>query len=298
MGNALTRILAITTICLAAFGAGAQADSGPGKIDMAEQDLTPGGKARVTAVIDGDSLRLADGRALRLVGIQAPERLPGQRGAATLALAEAARAHLQALALGATLQLYYGGAPLDRYGRVLAQAETEDGVWLQGAMLEAGLAHVYSFPDNRALIDAMLTREGAARAQRRGIWRHPSYQVLDAAGLDGAGARLQGRFAIIEGTVLAAEVARGTLYVNFGRDWQRDFTLILRPGAKRRFRGVDWVQIPGRLVGRVVEVRGWVEDKGGPMIELTHPEQLQFPNVHETEGMSDVETPAHDRPPW
>ena len=30
------------------------------------------------------------------------------------------------------------------------------------------------------------------------------------------------------------------------------------------------------LIGKKIRVRGWLEKRGGPMIEATHPEQLEF----------------------
>jgi hypothetical protein len=51
----------------------------------------------------------------------------------------------------------------------------------------------------------------------------------------------QGRFALVEGRV----------YVNFGRRWTEDFTV-------------------------TILVRGWIEERGGPWIEATRPEQIEF----------------------
>src|SRR5271168_1537880 len=61
--------------------------------------LEPGGSARVAKAIDGDTLELADGRGLRLVGIEAPkpplDAVPDEpTGRRRWPLAEAARAAL------------------------------------------------------------------------------------------------------------------------------------------------------------------------------------------------------------
>lgn len=66
---------------------------------------------------------------------------------------------------------------------------------------------------------------------------------------------------------------RGTTYLNFGADWRSDFTVMIDARARRRFdhAGIDL----DALEGREVLARGWIRSRNGPMIEATHPEQLQ-----------------------
>lgn len=73
-------------------------------------------RARVVAVPDGDSLQLADGRRVRLLGIDAPER--GR------CLAGEARDELRRLVLGKHVRLK--DIVTDDYGRVLAIVIVED----------------------------------------------------------------------------------------------------------------------------------------------------------------------------
>lgn len=73
-------------------------------------------RTRVVSVPDGDSLQLADGRRVRLLGIDAPER--GR------CLASAARDELRRLALGKHVRLK--DIVTDDYGRVLSIVIVED----------------------------------------------------------------------------------------------------------------------------------------------------------------------------
>src|SRR5215472_575503 len=86
----------------------------------------------VATIVDGTTLTLADGRAVRLTAILAPDPPLGWKGGAWR-LAEAARTALSNLALGHGIELR--GGEIDRYGRVVAQVYREDGLWLQGEML-------------------------------------------------------------------------------------------------------------------------------------------------------------------
>lgn len=224
----------------------------------------------VARAVDGDTLVLETGIQVRLVGLQAPKLPLGRAGFAKWPLADEAKAALESLTLGKALTLSYGGQRIDRHGRLLAHLADGSGRWIQGAMLEAGMARVYSFADNRARIAEMLERERAARAARRGIWAHPFYAVRTP---EEAG-RHVGSFQIVEGRVLSAAVVRQRGYLNFGPDWKTDFTVSVTPRDARRFRAAG-VDIAG-LGGRSVRVRGWLRRYNGPMIEATHPEQIEL----------------------
>ncbi|MEO3435568.1 thermonuclease family protein [Inquilinus sp. CAU 1745] len=242
----------------------------PAQAAEAPASLERDGAGTVESVIDGDTLVLEDGAEVRLVGLQAPKLALGREGFVEWPLADEAKAALEALTLGRQVTLAYGGLRTDRYGRKLAHLIREDGLWIQGAMLEAGMARVYSFPDNRAAVAEMLALERSARAERRGIWDHPYYAVRAA----GEAGRAVGGFELVEGVILAAEEVRGRIYLNFGEDWDRDFTISIEPADTRTFEeaGID----PTQWEGRRVRVRGWLREFNGPLIEATHPEQIEM----------------------
>ena len=226
--------------------------------------------ARAVKIVDGDTLFLDDGREVRLVGIQAPKLPLGREGFVAWPLAEEAKAALTELALGRELKIAPGPAPMDRHGRLLAQLyDAETGQWVQGALLSQGMARVYSFYDNRVRIPEMLERERAARAAGRGIWGESWYAVRNPAGLGGD----IDSFQLVEGQVLDAAEVRGRGYINFGPDYRSDFTISLDRDALRRF--AESGRAPADYIGHRVRVRGWLESYNGPMIEVTHPEQIE-----------------------
>ncbi len=230
--------------------------------------LTPGGDGVVESVVDGDTLVLAKGLTVRLVGIQAPKLPLGRPHIRIQPLAEKAKARLEQMTLGRRVALAYGGQRRDRYGRALAHLEVA-GNWVQGELLQAGLARVYSFRDNRARVTEMLVLEQQARRQRRGIWGHSFYRVRRSDETRGA----LDEFQIVEGRVLSAAVVRGRTYLNFGEDWRRDFTITIAPRDRRSFvkAGFD----AKSYANRHLRVRGWLYWRNGPMIEATHPEQIE-----------------------
>lgn len=223
--------------------------------------LTPIGTATVAAVRDGRTLSLADGRTLRLAGLE---------------ITEASRAVLQRLTTGKTLQLEKLGADRDRYGRLVAFAYAGDSpVSLQQAMLAAGAARVGPRVGDPGCARLLLEAEGTARAGRRGSWADPRFLPIRAGNL----ARLRaqaGQFALVEGKVLSVHPSGGTIYLNFGRRWTRDFSVIILRRLRPMFvaAGIE----PRQLEGRTVRVRGFIEMRRGPVIEIEAPEQIEFAN--------------------
>ncbi len=220
-------------------------------------------------IIDGDTLVLQSGVQVRLVGIQAPKLPLGRRGFTAWPLADQAKAALSRLTLGRTLELRYVGRRIDRHGRLLAHLNDDGGHWIQGALLAAGMARVYTFADNRGRAGEMLALERQARTARRGIWSHSFYRVLDTS----EASRFIDTFQLVEGRVLDTAVVRRRGYLNFGRDWRRDFTVSIAPGSLGRFKSAG--RRLERYRGVRVRVRGWLKSYNGPMIEATHPEQIE-----------------------
>ena len=232
--------------------------------------LTPDAEARVVEVIDGSTVLLDDGETVRLAGIDVPKRASADAASSMEPLAEKARQTLAHLVQGRRVGLASGGTPRDRYGRLRGHlVRRDDGTWIQGALLTAGLARVHSLVDDRAAVTAMLAIEHRARSVRRGIWSRPHYRILAADKVD-TGLR---SFQLVEGRVRAAAVVRGRGYLNFGDDWREDFTVSIGPRDRRRFETAG-IAIED-YEGRMVRVRGWVDSFNGPMIEATHPEQIE-----------------------
>ena len=72
----------------------------------------------------------------------------------------------------------------------------------------------------------------------------------------------------------AVAVRRKYIYLKFGANWRDDFTIAIPAEAHRMFKksGLD----PVSLQGRNVRVRGWIKSRNGPMIDASHPEQIEI----------------------
>jgi micrococcal nuclease len=238
----------------------------------ASPDALPlGGSGVVETVIDGDTVRLQNGSVdIRMVGIQAPKLPLGRKGFKAWPLAAESRQALEGLVQGRTVTLRLGSSAQDRNGRTLAHLVRNDGLWVQGEMLRLGFARVYTFPDNRQLAQEMLEREALARTEKRGLWTDPFYAVRDSQ--SPSLLELSGTYQLVDGIVRDAAATKDRTYLNFGDDFRSDFTVAIDRTDLKRFvdAGVNVLDMKGKRI----EVRGWITKRNGPMIEVTHPEQI------------------------
>ncbi|QXH51224.1 thermonuclease family protein [Pseudomonas fakonensis] len=199
----------------------------------------------VRHVVDGDTVRLADGRSVRLIGINAPEL--ARKGRPAEPYAEAAKKRLQALvkASGGKVGLVTGSEPKDKYGRTLAHIYSRTGNNLEAQLLSEGLGYQVAFSPNVHLAGCQAQAEQVARQRRLGVWRHspvqPAWRVRQAG------------FALISGKVSSIERNRGGIWLHL----DGAVTLQVPARLQRHFPA----SFLATLKGRQVEARGWVVDR-------------------------------------
>jgi micrococcal nuclease len=234
--------------------------------------LEPGPTRAVARVLDGETLALDDGAEVRLIGALSPRPLEAAADVRFWVPEREAIVELARLVLGRSVELAFSGRRKDRYGRLLAHVfvrSNKERVWVQGHMLRSGNARAYSLPDNAACMDELMAHERFARETRKGLWDHAAYQIRSA---DRTRELLRWRssFQIVEGRVVRVASVRGRFFLNFGTDWREDFTASVR----RRLQSSDLDF--KTLEGRRVRVRGWIERRAGPAIDIHHPSQIEL----------------------
>jgi len=238
--------------------------------------LKPDMTGRVSAILDAETISLADGSQVRLINMLSPRRPLWLAPERAWPAAEYAQETLKGLVAGAEVELSFGQRRTDRNGQLLAQVyvlKADGRLWVQGEMIGRGHARVYSLRSSRACVGDLLVRENEARRQRLGLWRMAFYAIRPAVPA-GEIIKLRNAFAIVEGTVHAVARVGSRTYVNFEKDWRRDFTVILEQQAVRLFANAE-IDLAS-LEGTRLRVRGWVGSFNGPMIETTHPEQIEL----------------------
>lgn len=228
-------------------------------------DLPEQGEGVVATIVDERSLRLQDGREVRLAGIE----IDAERRAE-------AKAALTSLANGRRITLRGADDAPDRYGRQPAYVFVDAAlISAQGRLLETGDALVglgIAQTDCRA---ELLAAETAARTAGRGLWADPA--ALKNAGNPGDILARVGRFTVIEGRILSVRETGGTIYLNFGRRWTRDFAVTI---SRRILGSFEAAGIsPKSLENKRIRVRGWVERRSGPQLGVREVGQIEMPGA-------------------
>ncbi|MEQ1672163.1 MAG: thermonuclease family protein, partial [Hyphomicrobium sp.] len=183
---------------------------------------------------------------------------------------------LTGLVLGHTVKLAYGKRHTDRYGRHLAHVFLNEGgkeTWVQGELLSSGSARAYGLPGNFVCARELLAHERAARIAKLGVWDIALYRPKPAR-LAGLLMSRRSRFEIVEGPVASVSRTKSGAYLNFGDDWKTDFTA--RIGKDVLSAHPDFDDIVADLKDKTVTVRGWIERRNGPMIDIRDPSQLEI----------------------
>jgi endonuclease YncB( thermonuclease family) len=260
-------VLLAFAVALTAFDANAQVQR-----DCGGRSEAP---AEVARVIDGRSFLLADGREVRLAAIETPLPVPGDEDEVRAEAALAAKTALETLVSHREVDLHIVGAGPDRYGRLNAFAfiriPSGDAL-VQHEMVAAGYALASPVAAAATCRIYLRNAERDARTGRLGLWGNPYYEVKYAANPADVLAE-QGRFALVHGRVTSVRESSGIVYVNFGRHWSEQFTVTILKRNEGIFVGAGLT--PKALAGRDVEVRGWIEERGGPAMEVTRPEQIE-----------------------
>jgi len=258
-------LLALTA--LASFSSSvAKADAWPACAATGESSIT----IEAAGARDGATLRLADGREVRLAGIVAANDLDGDRGAV-----ERASAALDRLVAGKRVLLYPSRGGNDRHGRILAQVALadSDAPWVQGLLVADGIVRVGPEAGEPACSEALIAKERAARAAGAGLWTEPRFSVESASNLPALNAAI-GRFALVEGTVVRVGETTSRTYIDFGRRYRESFTIVIPREARAAFRaaGIDLASLRGKRI----RGRGVLFLSGGPAIEIRKPASIEI----------------------
>jgi len=225
------------------------------------------GEGRVAAIVDARSMRLDDGREIRLTGIE-PTATTKQA--------------LTSLLAGRDVTLRSPDDTPDRYGRqgalvFIGESDTS----VQAALLAQGDALVSAEIADKDCAAALMSAEAEARRQKKGNWADPS-AIKNAESPDDILAGI-GRFMVVEGKVLSVRQAGAMTYLNFGRNWTRGFAVTISRRALPAFEsgGITLKSLESRRI----RVRGWVEGTTGPRIDVRLAGQVELLGANEPTGV-------------
>lgn len=232
---------------------------------VAECGIPSGESVQVTRVSDGDTLKLQDGRSVRVLGINAPEITHGKNAGQPLGRESRAAAQAFINATNGKVWLGFESEMKDRYGRLLAHVYDSRGRSLAVAQLRAGMALQIAVPPNTAQAQCLLDVERDARKKSPGLWRDSYWQPLATKSMrdDEVGFRqVRGRITKVSINSAVWLEFEGKLVARVTKkDW-----------SAFAYQKSDWLA----LMGREMELRGWISPQKSKRSQQFKPLVMQL----------------------
>lgn len=223
------------------------------RLDPAESGVQA---VQVEDIFDGDTVRLADGRKVRLVGINTPEVQHGAKPAEPWA--DQATEQLQLLLKKKPIYLLQGLDSHDHYGRVLGHLFTADGQSVIAELLASGAGFQVAIPPNLRYVDCFAQAQALARQQALGVWGHAYYQPLPATS-----AQLRNGYARVSGYVESVTMSKKAIWVELKGQVSLKVEKTAAPYIDEAL--LDELMTMSRALGAVdpiqLEAQGWLSDR-------------------------------------
>ena len=220
----------------------------------------------VKKVFDGDTILLSDDRIVRYIGIDAPES--GGLKPVEYYGVDAKKLN-EELTKGKVVRVEMDVERIDKYGRTLAYVYV-DRIFVNLRLVELGAAVARPYPPNLKHHKELAQKMELARNEKRGFWADVDKWIITA---EDAGRHI-GLSKTVTGRVLHSEMKKFGVFLNFGDNFSKDFTVFISNKNLAYFvdSGID--DPASKYLGKVVEITGTIREKNGPSISVKHPGQI------------------------
>ncbi len=132
-------------------------------------------EATISAVVDGDTVKLANGKTLRYIGIDTPETVDPRREVGCFG--SEASTYNKLLTTGKTVYLEKDVSNTDKYGRLLRYVYLQSGEMVNEMLVREGYAYASAYPPDIKYQDHFEGLEKEARDANRGLWNACSSMI-------------------------------------------------------------------------------------------------------------------------
>jgi len=226
---------------------------------------------KVVEVIDGDTVKLSNGRFLRYIGLDTPEvRIKDKDGDFKYRpqpFSLEAKEFNRKLVEGKLVRIEFDIEKTDRYGRLLGYCFV-DKTFVNARLIEEGYAVLYTFPPNVKHTDSFVESQKKAQKKKKGLWG--SFAIIDHTQAN----QYINQVRSVEGRVMSTYKSKKCIYLNFGRDYKKDFTVVIFNNTLDFFnrKGVDPVSF---YTGKKIRVMGRIREYNGPEIIVNSPYEIE-----------------------
>jgi Micrococcal nuclease (thermonuclease) homologs len=215
----------------------------------------------VEKVFDGDTILLADGQKVRLLGVNTPE-VAGRNKAAEPG-GDAAKAWLKQRLEHKRVRLEFDVEKQDKYMRTLAYVFSEDQRHINEELVRGGFAAVNIYPPNLKYVDTLMAAQQNAEQAEMGIWRDRAYA---ARGFETLNAENYKGWKRISGAIQTVKKTRKYSYLQFSG----------QVAVRIENKSLNLFPALRGYIGKRVEARGWViKNKDRFVLPVRHPGELK-----------------------
>jgi len=230
-------------------------------------------RIKVSKVIDGDTIRLSNGKLLRYIGMDTPEVRIHKNGGWLYdpqPFSLAAKEFNKKLVENKFIKVEFDVKKFGTYGRLLGYCFIGN-TFVNAKLVQQGLAVLYTRPPDVKYTDLFIRMQKEARANSRGLWG--KLAVIPSTDVG----NFINQIRVVSGRVLDTYQSKKVVYLNFGRDYKRDFTVIIFNDCLKLFRdkGIEPVSF---YKGKYVQVWGKIRKYHGPEIIAGSPFQIKVLN--------------------
>ncbi|NOZ54853.1 MAG: thermonuclease family protein [Gammaproteobacteria bacterium] len=224
----------------------------------------------VADIIDGDTIRLNNGRLVRLIGINTPEI--DHENNLSEPVAEKAKAILLEIvaANNNKIVLHTDKAQQDRHHRQLAHIYSPNGTNIQSILLRRGLGFWIVVTPNLYNMACYKIQEQQARSEGLGIWGLNYYQPQAIENL----VQKEHGFRLLQGKIARIEHSARSIWLNFATPKSGiNVALRIQKSDLKHFNNQRLTAIKNKLV----TARGWLYHYNGQLImRVHHPAAIQI----------------------
>jgi micrococcal nuclease len=221
-------------------------------------------------------VKLSNGKLLRYIGIDTPEvniKKDNRFQYSPQPYSLEAKEYNRHLVEGKVVKVEFDLNKYDKYGRLLGYCFVED-IFVNAKLIEEGYAVLYTYPPNVKYADLFVNLQNQARDKKKGLWA--SYSLIEASE-----AHLYiNQIRRVRGKVLSTYESDKCVYLNFGRDYKSDFTVVIFKNSLSAFQSIN-INPVDSYRGKTVEVTGRIKEYNGPEIIVNSPYEIEVVSDYE-----------------
>lgn len=228
---------------------------------------------KVTEVIDGDTVKLSNGKLLRYIGIDTPE-IRIKEGKEFIYAPQFfsldAKKFNERLVEGKFVKIEFDVDKTDKYGRLLGYCYVDD-IFVNARLIEEGFAVLYTRPPNVKYVDEFIKLQRQAREDKKGLWG--AYETIS----HNEAHKHVNQIRTVKGKVLNTYDSGKTVFLNFGSDYKTDFTVVIFKDSLKYFqdKGINPLSFYRK---KTIQVTGKIKEYNGPEIIVNTPGEIEIIN--------------------